>query len=370
MPLSMPSDRLPVPGIANDMPTRSSYWLQKSVLQIHPFLNPANIAVPEALRSSINPLFRKRADESLADFMARANAHVYRLTDHCDTIESFLGPKDSAGTAMYGINVPGVVACGLCGQRAYWVTGLLRRSGIRGLLLGLNGHVVLAVPENGSGRHWILDPDYGTAPFLVDLGSAQEMRTAAAENYRFLAAAGREALFEMIVDFYASTDDNAFYDMGYLAHLEFLQSRWLRRLWPAVQAGLRQEAGSGSKSSTLGSARPLGMEAARALHAALVAAERKYGLAGHRTPQIELEDEDFISRSIAVDPATGMHQLTITNWGYRTIRAHPFDTALADCRPPAYSAGGIVMPPHTSFSWVLDGDCTSSGQTGTGARVD
>lgn len=320
--------------------------------------------------SRSTPLLRKRANEPFAAFLARTNAHVYRLTDHCDTIESFIGPKDSAGTAMYGINVPGIVACGLCGQRAYWTAGLLRQSGIRGMLLGLEGHVVLAVPEEASGSYWILDPDYGTDPFLVDLDSAAEMRAAAAYHYRFLATAGRQELFDMIVDFYASTNDNRFYDMSYLAHLEFLQSRWLHRLWPSVLAGLRQEARSGTKASAAeGATTPRGLEVARALHAALVAAERKYGIAGHRTQKMELTDDDFLSRSIAVDPATGIRQLTIVNWGYKTIRTTPFDSPSADCRP-ANAAGEIAVPPHSSVSFTLDGTCTSSGQTGTGTHVD
>lgn len=355
--------------IDRTVPIRSSYWLRKPAAQPHPFLDPLHVSAPPGLRSSINPLLRKRANEPFAAFLARANAHVYRLTDHCDTIESFIGPKDSAGTAMYGINVPGIVACGLCGQRAYWTAGLLRQSGIRGMLLGLGGHVVLAVPEEASGRYWILDPDYGTDPFPVDLDSAAEMRAAAAYHYRFLETAGRKELFDMIVDFYASTNDNRFYDMSYLAHLEFLQSRWLHRLWPSVLASLRQEARSGTNASAVGGAAPPGLEVARALHAALVAAERKYGIAGHRTQKIELADDDFLSRSIAVDPATGIRQLTIVNWGYRTIRPTLFGSPSADCRP-ADAAGEIVMSPHSSLSLTLDGACTSSGQAGTAIRVD
>lgn len=369
-PLRMPSDQLPVPGIASTLSVRSSYWLRKSAMQSHPFLDSLHLAALESLRTSINPLFRKRAGESLAEFLARANAHVYRLTDHCDTIESFIGPRDSAGTAMYGVNIPGAVACGLCGQRAYWVAGLLGQSDIRGILLGLNGHVVLAVPDEKSGRHWILDPDYGADPFLVDLGSAKEMRAAAASHYRFLAAAGWGELFDMIVAFYASTEDNAFYDMSYLAHLEFLQTRWLHRLWPSVMASLRQEARSETRMTAAVAATPHDMKVARALHAALVAAERKYGIAGHRAQKVELADDDFLSRSIAVDPATGKRQLTIVNWGYRTIRSNPFDTALTGCRLPADATGEIVVPPHSSVSLTLDGTCTSSGQTGAGIHVD
>lgn len=369
IPLRMSAGRLPVPGMARTVTIRSSYWQRKPPAPSHPFLDPLHAAAPEALRST-KPQLRRRADESLAEWLAMANAYVYRLTDHCDTIESFAGPKDSPGTAMYGINVAGAAACGLCGQRAYWLASLLREGGIRGMLLGLMGHVVLAVPDAESGRHWVLDPDYGTEPFLVDLASSEEMRGAAAHHYRFLAETGRGALLEMLVGFFATTEDNAFYDMSYLAHLEFLQSRWLIRLWPSVMAGLRQEARSWTKAPTTGSSVPRGLEVARALHAAFVAAERKYGIAGHRTQEIELNAEDFLSQSRITDPLSGRYLFTVVNWGYRTIRLGLRGDARSGCRLHVDAGGAIVVPPHSSLAIDPGPACSLAGPTGTVDHVD
>ena len=51
---------------------------------------------------------------------------------------------------------------GLCSQEAFVLTGILRESGIKADIVGLDGHVVVTAPVDDAQKTlWILDPDYG-----------------------------------------------------------------------------------------------------------------------------------------------------------------------------------------------------------------
>lgn len=361
MPAGVSASYMRLPDVTHDARVSSPYWVRKTSLIANRFFDLPHASPFNAKRLSLNPLLRKRPHESLKDWLIRANEFVYRITDHCNTVESFIGPRESAGTALYGINVAGAVDCGLCSQRAYWLGTLLKQNGVSGSLLGLMGHVVLAIPDDASEKHWVLDPDYGTTPFLVDLFSSEEMRTAAAQHYRFLDEAGWRQLYADIVGFYASTENNAFYDMNNLDHVAFLQSRWINRLWKIVVDGLRQEKGSAVMRPSVGTVSTRRLDFAHALHAAIVAAEKKYGIYGHRTEYVELNVRDFLSHSLVSTTESSGPQLRITNWGYRTARLSLAKRSSTDCKLHEDVDGAIVVKPHSSVSIEVEAACSYSG---------
>lgn len=349
-PLKLPG----TPGNAGILPPTE---IRKATMSAHRLL-PAVVGTYslDMPRLVFRPLLRKRPQEPLGDWLARASDYVYRATENCNTTETFLGPQ-SGKTAMYGVIAPGAVSCGLCSQRAYWLAALLKQNGIHARLYGLTGHVVLTVPDEPSGKRWVLDPDYGIAPFLVDLSSAYEMQMTAARNYRFLEDAGHKQLYVDIVGLFSSTSDNTFSDMSYQDHLAWVQSRWIRRLWRGVMAGLREEAKS--RRGRPHTAESPSLELARALHAALVAAERKYGLYGYRTQNVTLDVIDFISASLVPSAQSVEPRLKVINWSYRTARLRLATGAFGGCWLEEDTAGAIVLPPHSSLSVDVGGACVS-----------
>lgn len=259
----------PAMGVSDAARFATPTWARKRPAFAHRLIE---LSLPDPTKGGrlyVNPLLRRQPQESWPHWLARMNDYVYRLTDHCEVSDAAAA---SSRLMEYGIVAAGAVSCGLCHQRAYWLAVLLRNHGLDSRLLGLKGHVVLVVPAESGERHWVLDPDFGTPPFLADLSSAEDMRRSAATRYQFLTEAGWKATYDTIVEAFASLDDNEFYDMKHLAHLAYLQARWIERLWPAVAATTRPHADAAARRESL----------ARALHAALVAAEQRHGMYGHQ----------------------------------------------------------------------------------------
>lgn len=340
----------------------SPYWLNKPRLGFFDDLrrmpNLGNRRSSQFRIPSHNPLLKRHPNESQENWLARMNAYVYTGSDHCDAVERFVGPKDwTSWTSLFGIQVWGAVACGLCGERAYWLASLLKKNGTQVMLYSLSGHVVAIVQDENTEKHWILDPDYGVRPFLVDIASPADMETSAATHYRFLLEAGEANLYDRIVDFFATHDDNKPYTMRTLRSLEFSQSRWLYRLWPYLIQDLRMNDDPENSSGHRMSADNLRF--AMAVHALLVAAERKYGQNGYRKPVVEITPLDFIIVSPESNAAHPNHRrIEITNFGYRTVTLRATKTNAGDCGFPVHSGDkGIRLPPHSSYFVEIDESC-------------
>lgn len=340
----------------------SPYWLNKPRFGLFDHIrrmpNFGNRRTIQFRIPPSNPLLKRLPNEPQEEWLARMNAYVYMGSDHCDAVERFVGPKDwTSWTSLYGIQVWGAVGCGLCGERAYWLASLLKNNGTQAMLLGLSGHVVTIVQDENSEKHWALDPDYGIRPFLVDIASPSDMETSAATHYRFLHEAGEVNLYDRIVDFFATIDDNKMYTMRTLRSLEFSQSRWLYRLWPYLIRDLRMDDDPVNSSGPNSSADSLRF--AMAVHALLVAAERKYGQNGYRKPVVELAPLDFIivsPESSASHP--DLRRIEITNFGYRAVSLQAAKSAAGNCGFPAHSGdNGIRLPPHSSYFVEIDDSC-------------
>lgn len=104
--------------------------------------------------------------EGARAYMARVVDAVHQGTFHCNGLpgaEPGPGSPPRGPTAVWGIMTARHTACGLCGQRSYWVVKALQRGGIRSArVLVINGHGV-AVASVG-GRRYFLDADYGVGP--------------------------------------------------------------------------------------------------------------------------------------------------------------------------------------------------------------
>lgn len=340
----------------------SPYWLNKSHRgffdHIRRVPNLGNRRSSQFRIPSNNPLLKRRPNEPQEEWLARMNAYVFRGSDHCDAVERFVGPKDwTSWTSLYGIQVWGAVGCGLCGERAYWLASLLKNNGTQAMLLGLFGHVVTIVQDENTEKHWVLDPDYGVRPFLVDIASPSDMEISAASHYRFLHEAGEAYLYDRIVDFFATIDNNKFYTMRTLRSLEFSQSRWLYRLWPYLIHDLRMDDDPINSIGHDNSADSLRF--AMAVHALLVAAERKYGQNGYRKPVVELTPLDFIIVSPESNASHPNHRrIEITNFGYRAVTLQATKTDAGDCSFPVHSgSNGIRLLPHSSYFVEINESC-------------
>lgn len=304
---------------------------------------------------SENIFSRSRKNESFQQWLKRINDHVYQTTSHCAVIQEFAGLIDYSPTAAGGIIPSGIISCGFCDQRANWLRLILRQNGVHGRLLSLGGHVVFAVADEQTDRHWILDPDYGTGPFIVDIGSADELREAAKFNYGFLVEHGYRDVFRKIVHAFETTTDNAFLD-GY-DDLILHQSMWIHKLAPLIESQIA-DASHFSHSILHNSNRATVAERISAVtHGLLVAAEIKYGVLGYTSINIDLEPEDFIAYSILSHGPSTRKILEVSNWGFQPFRFDVVQVRSQACSLQANRDGEYTAPPQMDIRIVIDSRC-------------
>ncbi len=114
---------------------------------------------------------------------------------------------------------PKYFRCGYCHQRAYILSKTLRNNGIAAKTYGLHGHVVTVFTVGSS--FYIADPDYGVAPFLVDVTDSEAMKAAAARHYAFLndddSIADQKNQYRLVLRAYDRTDlDGQYRHSAYL----------------------------------------------------------------------------------------------------------------------------------------------------------
>lgn len=316
-------------------------------------------STPTQLHDKVDPFLKRHANEKLEAWLFRINNYVHNMTGHCNTTETFLGPKDRSDTADSGILVWGAVSCGLCSQRAYWLASLLLSNRQQVQLLGLSGHVVATVKDGESRNHWILDPDFGTPPFLADITSPSSMKSSATKQYKFLLHTKYADNYKEIIEYYSTIDDNKLIDMRYLKWREMNQARWLNRLKPTLQ----QDSLQGTMYTT-GLVEPKNRIAhAKAVHALLVAAERKYGSYGYRSLVISITPLDFIDlKPMSAAPfRQGIRQFRLTNFGYLPAQLALRKTEDGTCTAEDRSGmEGIQIAAHSSVLLSVDSSCIPS----------
>ena len=159
--------------------------------------------------------FIKSNSETDLEFATRVISFVYQNSFHCNTFKNYSGPHSK--TAVYGLLTPEYAPCGLCSQINFWVNKILRNNNVDSSLLGIEGHVVATL--NISGTHvWILDADYGVAPFLVNLKSSTSMRRGALNAYAAMVNQSLKSrkVYYRIVSYYGNINDDSFYDLTLL----------------------------------------------------------------------------------------------------------------------------------------------------------
>lgn len=351
-------------------------------------------SLPTSLYSTANPIshshFRRLGRSPTEDFptwLHRLNSHVHHVSGHCDAISGYRGPNDNGEFSLYGVQVDWVARCGLCSQRAFWLSEILRRHGTEAQLLGLDGHVI-AIVQEPSGRHWVLDPDYGVGPFLVDIESADAMAQAASINYAFLSRNGNAALHDEIVAIYASTNNNRLHDSTPLRRIKYQQQRWLQRLTPTIhnirrsarakyhplsplsweQRWLALPPGGISAKELLPIGRLSGQLStvtkqaiatfeAAAIHTTLIAASIKYGSRGYHAATISLSPIDYVS--VTASKASGYEKtVTILNWGYRPAFLQLVPGGDGSCRLAGYPQAPITILPDTTMVITYRRDCS------------
>lgn len=299
---------------------------------------------------------------------------------------------DRGEFSHYGVQVDRIIRCGLCSQRAFWLSKILREHGTEAELLGLEGHVVVIVRDAAS-HHWILDPDYGTDPFLVNIASSEAMAHAATNYYSFLSRNGKSALHRELIAIYATTDNNQPYNSKDLRRIDDQQQRWLKRLEPTIrdirrsarakfqplspidweQHGQLPSASDLTAGHILPPRRPAnripasirhaiaGFEAA-AIHATLVAASIKYGSRGYGKPNVILRPLDYVSLSPALTTENET-SVTLHNWGYRPVYLQLAPDGRGACALMEAPGSTIMLRPDTTLSLTYRRDCSVSASS-------
>lgn len=172
--------------------------------------------------------FHLLPNESNLEFASRVTAFIYNNSFHCNTFKYYLGPHSK--TSVYGLLTPEYAPCGLCSQINFWVNKILRENNIDSDLLGIEGHVVATLNVSGS-YAWILDADYGIAPFLVNLTSGDSMKRGAEIAYAAMLNHSPDSrkVYNKIVSYYSNIEDDSRYNLELLDEIYEDQKQFLKQ---------------------------------------------------------------------------------------------------------------------------------------------